>query len=271
MAREDGNAAKSDLNAGDELVRFHMNAETARITLDRPRRGNSLVRELIADFRHALAGARAAKPRVLVIGAVGKAFSSGGDIAGFLDHADDPAALRAYAHDLVGGLNAAIMELMAFPAPVLAAVQGPVTGGSLGFLLASDIVVMSANAFVQPYYVEVGFAPDGGWSVMLPRRIGEARALEIQMLNRRIDAWRAHAFGLATSIAAAEEFDASIAQHVDLLLEKDDGGLMAARRLVRSPARREEIAQGLEAERALFVERIALPQVIERMRRFSAR
>ena len=149
--------------------------------------------------------------------------------------------------------------------------QGPVTGGSLGFLLASDIVVMSEAAFVQPYYAEVGFAPDGGWTAILPRRIGEARALEIQLLNRRIDAWRAHALGLVSSVAAPDEFAQTVAKTVETLCGKSAGTLTATRALIRSPERREEIARALEAERQLFVERIALPDVIERMHRFNAR
>ncbi|PTW63545.1 2-(1,2-epoxy-1,2-dihydrophenyl)acetyl-CoA isomerase [Breoghania corrubedonensis] len=265
VAVDDGRQAR------EALVLYRREGRCVRLTLNRPGRGNSLVPEFVEAFRQALVQARDESPDLLLIDAAGKAFSSGGDIAGFLRHADTVAGLEAYASTLVGSLNAAILDLMAFPAPVLVGVQGPVTGGSLGFLLASDIVVMSEAAFVQPYYAEVGFAPDGGWTAMLPRRIGEARALEIQLLNRRVDAWRAHALGLASSVAAADEFQQMLAQHVETLLAKAGGTLAATRALIRGPQRQAEIARMLEAERELFVERVALPEVVDRMRRFDAR
>jgi 2-(1,2-epoxy-1,2-dihydrophenyl)acetyl-CoA isomerase len=81
-------------------------------------------------------------------------------------------------------------------------VNGPVTGGSARLVLAADIVLMGKSAFIQPYYSEIGFAPVGGWTAMLPKRIGPARAIEIQALNMRIDADTALLLGLASRIGS---------------------------------------------------------------------
>ncbi|WP_319774510.1 enoyl-CoA hydratase/isomerase family protein [Breoghania sp.] len=258
------------LEGADDLVVYRCESDCVRLTLNRPSRANALVPALLSRFRDALATAVSQSPRVLILDAAGKAFSTGTDISGHLEHADDPDRLRAYADELIGQLNGAILDLMAFPAPVVTAVRGPVTGGSIGFLLASDIVVMSEGAFAQPYCAEMGFAPIGGWTAILPKRIGEARALEIQLLNRKVEAWRAHALGLVTAVPAREEFNAELHQQVETLRAKETGALVTARALIRSEDRRLEIARGLEAERVKYVERIALPEVIERMRTFSA-
>ncbi len=255
-------------NADDPIL-YKCESDCVRLTLNRPERSNALVPSMVSQLRDALARAAAQSPHVLIVDAVGKAFSTGTDIAGHLEHADDPDRLRAYADELVGLLNGAILDLMAFPAPVVTAVRGPVTGGSMGLLLASDIVVMSEGAFAQPYCAEMGFAPIGGWTAILPKRIGEARALEIQLMNRKVEAWRAHALGLVTAVSAREDFDAELRQQVDELRAKETGALMTARALIRSEERREEIARGLDAERVKYVERIALPEVVERMRAFS--
>jgi hypothetical protein len=102
---------------------------------------------------------------------------------------------RVYADHVVGGLNRAILRLAALPCPVIAQVQGALTGGALGLVLAADLVAMDRAAFIQPYYVRVGFAPDGGWTAMLPARIGARRARAIQLLNTRLSALRRAALG----------------------------------------------------------------------------
>ncbi|MFX5937574.1 enoyl-CoA hydratase/isomerase family protein, partial [Acinetobacter baumannii] len=83
---------------------------------------------------------------------------------------------RLYAAALIGALTAVILRLLDLPCPLITALAGPVTGGSCGLVFTADLVVMGPRAFIQPYYVDVGFAPDGGWTALLPERIGPARA-----------------------------------------------------------------------------------------------
>src|SRR5690606_2098831 len=136
----------------ENLVEVGFSNDVARLTLSRPERGNALIPDLLDALRAAIAKAAGFEPRALVLTGAGRAFSSGGDIAEFLDYADDAPLLRNYSDLLVGQLNAALLDLLAFPAPVIARVNGPVTGGSVGFVLVSDIVVMSTASFLQPYY-----------------------------------------------------------------------------------------------------------------------
>ena len=165
------------------LVRMEAYRGAVRLVLDRPTRHNSLVPSLLADFHSALVAAIAARPIAIVLTGAGRSFSTGGDLGGFQAEAADPVGLAAYADELVGALNDAILGLLACPVPIIAAVNGPVTGGSLGMVLAADLVAMADDAFIQPYYAEVGFAPDGGWTALLPERIGAARAAAILMLE----------------------------------------------------------------------------------------
>lgn len=246
-------------------------AGVALIALDRPERHNALVPELLTRLRWRLADAAAAHARALVLTGAGASFSTGGDIAGFLAHAGDAAALRTYAGEIVGLLNAAILDLAAFPAPVIARLNGPVTGGAAGLMLAADLVAMSRAAFIQPYYAEVGFAPDGGWTALLPERIGAARALEVQYLNRRIGADEALALGLATEIAeTGQALDGLVAGWCREMADKRFATLAATRALVWDAARRAELAARLEAERARFIDLVARPETIAGMERFLA-
>ena len=250
------------------LVRCETAEGIARLTLDRPQRHNSLVPEFLEELLRGIRDVRDdGAARTVVLAAEGRSFSTGGDLAAF-QKAED---IAAYAERIVGLLNQSILALLDLPQPVIARVQGPVTGGSLGLVLAADLVTMAEDAFIAPYYVEVGFGPDGGWSALLPERIGRARTAEIQLLNRRIGAEEAKALGLAQAVRPAGELDAQIEAWVEGLSAKVDGSLRAAKASLLTPARRQAIAAALEDERQAFVEQVSRPEVRDGIARFLGR
>ena len=232
----------------------------AVLTLERPERCNALSDDLLADLNAALE--RLETPRAVVLRASGRHFSTGGDVARFAQ-AVAAGDGRAYAQAVVGGLNRAILQLAALPCPVLAQVQGALTGGALGLMLAADLVAMERSAFVQPFYSVVGFAPDGGWTAMLPARIGAHRAREIQLLNQRITADQALAMGLAQSVS--DDPAAVIAGWLGTLRGHIPGAMAVTKRLTTDlPA----LEAALDAEREAFVERIESDEVRAGMARF---
>ncbi|MCA1243339.1 enoyl-CoA hydratase/isomerase family protein [Stappia stellulata] len=253
-----------------DFAGLEIHDRVATVTLDRPGRGNALVPELLRDLRDCLARAARADVHVLLLQARGRAFSAGGDVAAFAGHGADTQGLLAYSAEIVGDLNRAILDLLAFPVPVVAAVNGAVTGGSAGLVLASDIVAMSERAFLQPYYCDMGFAPDGGWTALLPERIGAARALEVQYLNTRLDARTCRDLGLASRICAPEALEADVAELIDVIVSKDLASLKASRAGVWTPKRRAAVAVALERERAAFLHLIARPETAARMAAFLA-
>lgn len=240
-------------------------ADTAgvrRITLDRTARANALDPALLDALNAALDGARGA--RAVVLAGAGRNFCTGGDVAGFARAVDEGRG-RDYAAVLVGALNRAILALAALPCPVIVQAQGAVTGGALGFLLAADLVALRGDAFIQPFYAPVGFAPDGGWTALLPGRIGAGRARAIQILNQRVSAHQALALGLAQSVsddpgAVADGWLGVLSGHIP--------GTVTATKLLTTDLT--ALAAALEAERAEFVARIELPEVRAGMARFLA-
>lgn len=252
----------------EELVLCEIDGDIARLTLNRPERHNSLVPELLEELLAAIAQVhRDDNARIVVIAAAGRSFSTGGDLAAFHEAED----VAAYSTRLVGLLNETILALLDLPQPVIARVQGPVTGGSLGLLLAADLVVLAEDAFLASYYVEVGFSPDGGWSALLPERIGHARASEIQLLNRRVTAGEAKALGLAHAIAPLAELDRQVEAWTGTLSAKVDSGLRAAKARLLDAARRASIAEALEAERRSFVDHVTRPETRAGVARFLGR
>lgn len=235
------------------------------LSIDRSRRHNSLTPELLADLRAAVAAARETDGlRALVLTTAGPSFSTGGDVREFA--AREGQELRRYAGAIVGELNAAILDLLRVDVPVITAVQGPCTGGSLGLVLASDLTVAGPKAWFQPYYSRLGFSPDGGWTALLPQRVGRSRALAWQLTNERIDAPAALTAGLVTHLAPeprtrALDLARVIASHAP-------GSLRRTAALLGGDL--EQIAAALEAEREAFTAQILTPEAAAGMAAFLA-
>ncbi|MGM0571799.1 enoyl-CoA hydratase/isomerase family protein [Marinobacter sp.] len=238
-----------------------------RLTLNRPERHNALVPELLEDLSRALDRCRQQPPRVLVIDAAGKSFSTGGDVAGFYD---TPKPERhTYASTVVGTLNKVICQLLALPVPVVSAVHGMVTGGSIGLVLASDIVVAGPKATFAPWYTVVGYSPDGGWTALLPERIGRGRALDVQLTNRAITREEALEWGLAQYGAAAGEELATALSIATTLTSHKAGSIARTLRLNRPDPQHTAVA--LERERQEFLEQITTDEADLGMAAFLGR
>ena len=239
-----------------------MEGPVATLTLNRPERHNSLVPALLQQFLEALETCEQdPDARVLVIRASGSSFSTGGDLGGFLDHADD---IAAYADETVGLLNDAIIRLFDCRLPTIVVIDGQVTGGSLGFVLASDIVLVTEAASFTPYYVEVGFAPDGGWGTLLADVIGAKRSSAVQLLNKTITAQQALDWGLATAYVDSDAIDAAVAELAGELQGKRSASIMIARRHLRP----DDLEERLASERQAFVKQIATRDAIEGIKKF---
>lgn len=237
----------------------------ARLTLNRPERHNSLVPALLDSLNADLERiARDRGIRALVLQAAGRSFSTGGDVVGF--HAVPRGQRRAYAEGLVGSLNRAILALMRLPVPVIGRIHGPVTGGSLGLLLACDLAAITQQAFIQPYYTQVGFSPDGGWTAMLPARIGAQRAREIQLLNQRVPAQEALQLGLVTACVEAETLDATIEGWLEKLNLMQAASIASTKALLAA-----DCAAGLDAELRNFLDLIDREDTEAGMTRFLNR
>ncbi|WP_299483971.1 enoyl-CoA hydratase/isomerase family protein [uncultured Roseibium sp.] len=240
------------------------------VRMNRPHRHNALVPDLLLDLRAAILAAAQAKPVALVICAKGTSFSTGGDLLGFLEHGCRHQELLAYSDRLVGLLHEAILDLLTFPAPVLAAVNGPVTGGSAGLIFAADMVAMSEDAFIQPYYSEVGFGPDGGWTALLSDRIGAARSLQVQYLNERVFADEALALGLVSRVCKPARLEADVGDWIAVLGSQHLQSHLATRRNVWDELRLEAVRKRLGNEKEQFLELVARPETIAGLKAFTS-
>ena len=231
------------------------------VRLDRAERHNSLVPELVHAITDAFTGLDATTGAV-VLEAVGRSFSTGGDLGGFWEHRGD---IADYADDLVGGLNQAIVAMLACPVPIVTAVHGQVTGGSLGLILASDVVLVSPTVTFRPWYTTVGFSPDGGWMAMLPDIIGRARVRDVILRDREIPATQALSWGIVSEIVEGD------VRAVSRVVAHDLAGRPRSamhHAVLASRPDREAVEAGLEDERRRFVSQITSAEALEGIRCF---
>jgi 2-(1,2-epoxy-1,2-dihydrophenyl)acetyl-CoA isomerase len=189
-----------------ETVTVERRGAELRITLNRPDVMNAWDKQLGTDL---MAAVREAADddgvRAVVITGAGRAFSSGADLRAGFDpapegHPDLQKVLRERYHPIIAGIRR-------MPKPVLAAVNGPAVGIGCSLALVCDLIVARESAYFLLAFVNIGLVPDGGSSLLLPERVGLARATEIAMLGERIGARQALEWGLINRVAPDDEFD----------------------------------------------------------------
>jgi 2-(1,2-epoxy-1,2-dihydrophenyl)acetyl-CoA isomerase len=192
-----------------ETVKLDRRGEELRITLDRPDVMNAWDKQFGLDLLAAVEQAAGDdEVRAVVITGAGRAFSSGADLRAGFDptpegHPDVQTVLHERYHPIIMGIRR-------MPKPVLAAVNGPAVGIGCSLALACDLVVARESAYFLLAFVNIGLVPDGGSSLLLPERIGLARATEMAMLGERVGAKQALEWGLINRVATDDEFEGAV-------------------------------------------------------------
>jgi 2-(1,2-epoxy-1,2-dihydrophenyl)acetyl-CoA isomerase len=168
------------------------------LTLTQGARGNPVDDPFCDDLDRA-AELLTTDPRVrsILLKAEGSMFSVGGDLKGFQGPQSEwPAGiLRKTAK-----LNAAVLAFQAGDPPLVAAVSGVCAGGMVALVAGCDFVISASNARFVSAYAGIGFSCDVGASVMLPRRMGDARARRFLLLNETLAAPEALVAGLVDEV-----------------------------------------------------------------------
>lgn len=181
-------------------VRTERRGGIAVWTLDRPERRNALARATVRALgRLARAADQDASLRAVVItGAGEKAFCAGADLKERRGMGLDEV------RDFLPLYRASFGAIDRLGVPVIAAIHGVAYGGGLELALACDFRVASREASVGLTETSLGIIPGAGGTQRLVRIVGPAKAKELILLARRIDAEKALACGLVHTIAGDE-------------------------------------------------------------------
>ena len=185
-------------------VRLYRRGPAAKLELNRPERLNAWNEALGVALRDTVLDLAADDSvRAVLITGAGRAFSSGADLreegeAGSSGRPDVYTVLTERYHPIITGIRS-------MPKPVVAAVNGVAAGIGLSLALSCDLVVSAESAYFVLAFVNVGLVPDGGSSVLVPTRIGFARAVELAMLGSRLSSQQALDWGLINRVWADAE------------------------------------------------------------------
>lgn len=218
----------------------------AHIRLNRPKASNAFDLDTTREFAAAVArSGEDTDVRAVIVSGAGSRFCAGGDVARFAAAEDQP----AYIHQLAVELDAAFRDLSALEKPVVAAVQGAVAGAGLALMLSCDVVVATASTKFVFAYPGIGFTPDCGLSYLLPRAIGQQRALTFSLVGMPASASEALARGLVGEVA--EDAEARATELVRTFAAGPTTALGQVRRLMRQGWETDRAETGLEEARTI--------------------
>ena len=180
--------------------------DCAVLTLNRPQALNALSVAILGQIGEAFDTVAKSKARALIItGAGNKAFCAGADIKEFRHQA----MMACKARTELG--QATFAKLDTLPIASIAVINGYAFGGGLELALACTFRLALPNARVGQPEIKLGTIPGYGGTQRLPRLIGEARALELILTGRTVDAAEAERIGLVNRIIEGDAVDAGLA------------------------------------------------------------
>lgn len=202
----------------------------ARVTLERRDAFNALDLKMALELREAMRHVEMdASVRCVLLTGSGKAFSAGGDVAGF--HAALPMPEQLI-KDIVLPLHDAMAIMTHMDKPVVAAINGITAGAGMGLALAPDLAIAGESAKLTMAYTGIGASPDGGTTFYLPRMVGLRRALELVLENRVLSAQEALEWGLVNAVVPDEELEAEALARARRLAEGPTRAYGSAKRLM---------------------------------------
>src|SRR5437764_5106678 len=207
--------------------------------------------------------------RVVVLTGSGRAFSSGADVTEMVQDG----GMRT-PEDVGNVLRTEYMPMLTrlrtMPKPVIAAMNGPAVGIGASFALACDIRIATPESYLLEAFVNIGLAPDGGVSWLLPRLAGTGIAYEMFFTGKPLSAADAHRLGVINRLVPADRLEQEVRELAGQLAAQPRGALAGAKRAV-TQALESTFEQALEFESYLQEAQAASPEFAEGVQSFLAR
>ncbi|WP_127476790.1 enoyl-CoA hydratase/isomerase family protein [Microbacterium sulfonylureivorans] len=226
-------------------------------TLSRPEVRNAIDQAII-DRLHELCAELEEQPRTLILIGSGGVFASGADIAQLRDRRAD---------DARRGINTrAFQRIRALPMPVIAAIDGYALGGGAELAYAADLRIGTPRVKIGNPETGLGIIAAAGATWRLPQIVGDARAAELLLTGRILDADDALSWGLLSSVHEPEDLLAAAHGLADRIAANDP---LATRHTKTALAASPDAHPAIELE--LQAELFESPEKIRRMTAFLER
>lgn len=235
-----------------QTILFDRANGVARITLNRPDRLNAFTAAMHGEVAHALERVASEKiDRALLLTGAGRGFCAGQDLG---DRAVAPGDEAVDLGDSVERYYAPLIRrLTTMDVPVICAVNGVAAGAGANIALACDIVLAARSAKFIQSFANIGLIPDSGGTWILPRLVGQARALGLAMTGEPLGAEKAEEWGLIWRCVDDDALDAEATILAERLAAGPTRGLIATKHAIRG-AWQQSLDAELDIERDLMRE-----------------
>jgi enoyl-CoA hydratase/carnithine racemase len=232
------------------------------LTFARPDKKNALTNAMYGVLADSLVSAETdPAARVIVLRGEGDMFTSGNDVGEF-------AAIAAGAVQGERHVSRFVRALAQSTRPLVAAVQGRAVGIGTTMLLHCDFVVLAENAQLSTPFVNLALVPEAASTLLMPMRVGYARAYEMFALGESMDAATALNLGIANRVVPLDHLHGEAAGVAARLAKLPAGSLAATKRLMRNAAL---LTAQIGAESESFAERLKTAEAREAFTAFAER
>ena len=254
----------------EQHVKVEVEAGVGWIRLNRPEKMNAIGTLTRGQLADAIKQAeRDEAIRVVVLTGSGRAFCSGADVTEMLGDG----AMRTpedVGNVLRNEYMPMLMRLRTMPKPVIAAMNGPAVGIGASYALACDIRFATPEAYILEAFINIGLAPDGGVSWLLPRLAGTGVAYEMFFTGKPLSAADAHRLGVVNRVVPHERLEEEVRELASHIASQPRQALAAAKRAVNH-ALESSYEGALEFESYLQEAQAASPEFVEGVQNFLAR
>ena len=215
------------------------------VTLNRPKQLNALNDQLMDELGHALKGFDADDSvGCIVLTGSEKAFAAGADIGAMAGYS----FADVYNHDYI---TRNWEQIRSIRKPVIAAVSGFALGGGCELAMMCDFIIAADNArFGQPE-IKLGIIPGAGGTQRLPRAVGKAKAMDLALTGRMMDADEAERAGLVSRVVPLDQLMHEALGAALMICSYGQPSVMAAKEAINR-AFESGLSDGVMFERRLF-------------------
>ena len=212
-----------------DTILFTIDDGVGHITLNRPGKLNSFIREMALELQKRLDDCKSTDVRAVYITGAGKAFSAGQDLSEVTDP-NGPGMNRILSEHY----NPIILKIRQLEKPVVAAVNGVAAGAGANIAFCCDIVLASQSAVFLQAFSKIGLVPDSGGTYFLPRLIGWQKASALMMLGDKVSAPEAEKMGMVYKFFDDDTFAAESLKIAGMLAKMPTRGLAYTKKLLES-------------------------------------
>jgi enoyl-CoA hydratase/carnithine racemase len=243
-----------------DYIKIERKDHILTLTFARPDKKNAITNAMYGALADAIVGAETdPATRVIVLRGEGDMFTAGNDVGEFAMMASGGFNSERHVSRFVNAIARSTK-------PLVAAVQGRAVGIGTTMLLHCDFVILAEDAQLSTPFVNLALVPEAASTLLMPMRVGYARAYAMFALGEAMDAKTALQLGIANRVVELGKLHAEAGSIAARLTKMPAGSLAATKRLMRNA---EVLTAQISAESEIFAERLTTAEAREAFTAFA--